>query len=85
MLQFVRLHFVLHYPIFYNECAVSCASPWSLIIAHNLHFIVTGFEKGNLVNNDLSSSFRKANRGKRWHAPYMSNIHLDTIRVISVT
>ena len=54
MLQFVRLH----YPKFYNECALSCASPWSLIITRNLRFIVTGFEKGNFVNNELSSSLR---------------------------
>ena len=58
VVQFVRLQYVLHYSIFYNECALSCASPRSLIIAHNPHFIVTGFEKGNFVNNDRSSSLR---------------------------
>ena len=85
MLQIVRLHYVLHYPIFYNECALSCAIQWSLILARYLHFILTGFEKGHFVNNDLSSSLRKSIRERRWHALHTNNIHFDTIRVICVT
>ena len=77
--------FIIQYFITSAHWAVPVHGHWSLIIADNLLFIVTGFEKGNFVNNDLSSSLLKSNRGKRWHALHMSNIHFDTIRVISVT
>ena len=30
MLQYVRLDYALHYPMFHNVSGLSCASPWSL-------------------------------------------------------
>ena len=44
----------------------------SLILARNEHFILTGVEKGNFVNNDRSSSLCKSNRGNIWEGNYWS-------------
>ena len=46
---------MLNHSIFYDQCALSCASPQSTIFVLNLHFIMTCFEKGNFPNNDLLS------------------------------
>ena len=44
----------------------------SLILARNVHFILTGFEKENFVNNDRSSPLRKSIRGNIWEGNYRS-------------
>lgn len=44
----------------------------SLILARNVHFILTGFEKENSVNNDRSSPLRKSIRGNIWDGNYRS-------------
>ena len=51
-LLFIHLHYVLHYPTFYNQCKLSSASPPSIAKIHNKYVL---FMKGNSPNNDLSS------------------------------
>ena len=71
--------FIIQYFITSAHWAVPVHGPWSV-------HVIYIFEKGNyLVNNDLSSSLRKSNRRKRWHALHMRNIHFDKIRVTNIS
>ena len=40
MVLFIHLHYVLHYPMFHDQCALSCASPQSLSTILNSYCIM---------------------------------------------
>ena len=63
MLSFIHLHFVVHYLIFYYECALSSASPRSTAFICNPCFIIVYHEREN-SQNDVSFSLCKSIRGK---------------------
>ena len=63
MLSFILFHFELHYLIFYYECALSSASPWSTVLVRDLDFILVGHERENFPN-ELSFSLCKSIHGK---------------------
>ena len=59
-----------------NTCFITSAH-WavqvqSLILARNVHFMLTAFEKENFVNNDRSSPLRKSICGNIWEGNYTS-------------